>query len=192
MRLGVVDCSFAMAWVFQDEQNFGSSGMALAVAQPILVGSDDELNRRADVYMGTLMFHCDGANHQANAAAPDNAFGAIVWLEWNGSSLAQHMVKVLDGSSANNPVAYGVCGVAVGDVIRNNGVKELVVTTMDGQLLVFTRNSQGHVGQLLLRERLEGSIAPYNSLVVGDLDPMSPGEEVYVAGSLGVRKFKQP
>jgi hypothetical protein len=68
-----------------------------------------------------------------------------------------------------------------------------VVGTLDGQLLVFARDAQGHVGSLLYRTQLEGSIGAFNSIVVADLDaaPTAPGNEIYVAGSLGLRKFIQ-
>ncbi|MBK8097501.1 MAG: hypothetical protein IPK26_10355 [Planctomycetes bacterium] len=151
--------------------------------------------RRADVYLGTLFTHAVPTNHQVplpNTLPPDDAVAAVVWLEWTGAALAQHAVKVLDGSGPNNPKAYGVSGICAGDAIRDNNTEELVVTTMDGQLFVFARDKQGHVGSLLFQERLEGGVGPFNSILVADLDPAAPGNEIYVAGCLGLRKFRQP
>ncbi|MBK8097499.1 MAG: hypothetical protein IPK26_10345 [Planctomycetes bacterium] len=147
----------------------------------------------ADVYLGAVFKHAVPANHQMplpNNLPADDSVAAVVWLEWTGTALAQHAVKVLDGS-AGNPKAYGISGICAGDAIRDNGSEELVVTTMDGQLFVFARNSQGHVGSLLFKERLEGAVGSFNSILIADLDPAAPGNETYVAGSLGLRKFRQ-
>ena len=176
--------------------DFGSGGMGLAAAPAIQAPgvAQDEVNLRADVYLGTLFTHAVPTNHQVplpNSLPADDAVAAVTWLEWTGTALAQHAVKVLDGSGPDNPKAYGVSGICAGDAIRGNGTQELVVTTMDGQLFVFARNSQGHVGALLFREWLEGSAGPFNSILVADLDSAAPGNEIYVAGSLGLRKFRQ-
>lgn len=167
--------------IAEESPDFGSGGMALAVKSSTNQGG------YSDIYLGVL------AHHTNPGAGPGtDAVGAVIWLEWTGSNLSVHKLHLLDGSAPDRPKAYGVCGLAVGDVIFGNGGDEVVVTTLDGQFLVFERSLNGWFGALLYHARFEGSLGAYNSIVIADLDPGALGNEVYVAGSLGVRKFRNP
>ncbi|MGE3354678.1 MAG: hypothetical protein AB7O84_23310, partial [Planctomycetota bacterium] len=59
---------------------------------------------------------------------------------------------------------FGVCGMAVGDLLPQAPLYET---------------------------RVEGAVGAYNSLVIADLDPSAAGNELYAAGSLGLRKWVQ-
>lgn len=48
--------------------------------------------------------------------------------------------------------------------------------------------ANGQIGQLRYRTRVEGAVGAYNSIAIADLDGMN-GNELYVAGSLGVYRF---
>ena len=101
---------------------------------------------------------------------------------------------VFDGSSAVGPKAFGICGLKVGDVIPGNGCDELVVTTLDGQMFVYALvagNGMVANGFPLYQAQLAGSLGMFNSIEIGDFD--NDGKvEVYVAGSLALRRFEQP
>jgi hypothetical protein len=165
-----------------ESEDFGVGGMGLAVTN-----STTE-NLYNDIYLGVLGYHGDFQNHQNRSGSSDQV-GAVVWLWWDGSALVKENVRVLDGSSPDHPKAYGVCGIAVGDVLGPDANEEIVVTTLDGWFLVFAKLPEGYLGALLYKEKVEGALGAYNSIIIADLDPGAFGNEVYVAGSLGVRKW---
>jgi len=91
---------------------------------------------------------------------------------------------------------YGVKGLALGDLLpgATNQGDELVVTCLSGDLLVLSAGNGGGAPLFteLYRTWVEGAVGVANSIVIADLDAGAPGKELYVAGSLGIRKFIQP
>ena len=73
---------------------------------------------------------------------------------------------------------------------------EIIVTTLNGELVVFPQTN-GVIGQTpLYRNVFDTSLGAFNSIVVGDLDPfinLPAGKpEIYIASSTGIRKFFVP
>jgi hypothetical protein len=92
----------------------------------------------------------------------------------------------LDGTGGQ-PKVYGVCGIGVGEIPTGGGDK-IVVGSLDSHLLVYERQADGNFGSLLCQAQVEGAVGAYNSIVIADLDGTA-GNELYVAGSLGLRKW---
>ncbi|MGE3175750.1 MAG: hypothetical protein AB7O97_24210 [Planctomycetota bacterium] len=145
----------------------------------------------------------------AGSSQPDDQVSAICMVEYAGnpsfgsSTLTRHPELVLDGS-AIAPKVYGVCGLAVGDLLPAVPGPELVVGSLDGHLLVYALDAV--TGEIvsqppLYQTRVEGALGAYNSIVIADLVDASgaaevPGtdgiNELYVAGSLGLRRWTLP
>ena len=83
--------------------------------------------------------------------------------------------------------SYTGYGLQLGDLFPSSPGPELIATTLNGDLFVFAIDGDG-ITQLLFRTRVEGALGAFNSIVVANLDQV-PGNELYVAGSLGLRKF---
>jgi hypothetical protein len=101
-----------------------------------------------------------------------------------------------DPYRAHNLHGYGACGIAVADLdFPTNGVAEIIVTTLNGELVVF-----GHYLGTLQAPRfaavVDGQLGAFNSIVVADLDGTihtPPAKlELYMASSTGIRKFFIP
>lgn len=82
------------------------------------------------------------------------------------------------------------CGLAVLDLPTNPPIsKAIVVTTMNGELAVFTQ-SNGVINQTpMFRTIVEGSLGAFNSIVLANLVPAAPKPQLYIAGSSGIRRF---
>lgn len=108
-----------------------------------------------------------------------------------GAKLLTPEIYRLDGQGGR-PKVYGVCGLAVVDILppaaANSDPNELVVGALDGHLLVFERKEDGAIGQLLYQAQVEGAVGAYNSIQAHDLDGI-PGNELYVATSFGLRRW---
>ena len=108
----------------------------------------------------------------ANTPA-DDLVGALALYRWNGSTLVQQQMLVFDGATTVFPRAYGVCGLRIGDVIPGNGTDELVVTTMDGHMLVHAISASGTIDPNvppLYSAQFAGALGMYNSIEIGDFD----------------------
>jgi hypothetical protein len=69
------------------------------------------------------------------------------------------------------------------------------VTTLNGELVVFSQTNGVLNAAPLFRTILDTSLGAFNSIVVGDLDQANPygtKPEIYIASSTGVRKFYVP
>ncbi|MEZ5965126.1 MAG: hypothetical protein R3F56_14930 [Planctomycetota bacterium] len=66
-----------------------------------------------------------------------------------------------------------------------------MVTTLNGELVVFRQTNGVMNPAPLFRTVVNGSLGAFNSIVVEDLDPNRPGKEVYIAGSSGIRRFDE-
>lgn len=125
----------------------------------------------------------------------------------------EHLPASWPASGSSTPLAFasnqpgypivGWSGIAIADVVPTSGSNEfqgneLVVTSLDGYLLVFgVSGSNGNYSlSLLYKKGFVGALGAHNSIHVGDyavngtLQAGSDGKkEVYVAGSFGLRRF---
>ena len=109
---------------------------------------------------------------------------------------------------ASDDPAYpivGIAGIAIGEVYADISGPEVVVTTIDGYLLVFGVSDLGSAGSPTIRLDLLcslaqiGALGAHNSIYIGDhaingtFDAGPDGRaEIYVAGSMGLRRFDTP
>jgi hypothetical protein len=76
---------------------------------------------------------------------------------------------------------------------NGGGNNDLVVTTLAGDLFVFDITSPTTFQQdPMYRTWVVGGLGLYNSLVITDLDDSTEGNELYAAGSIGIRKWRRP
>lgn len=101
----------------------------------------------------------------------------------------------LRGLFPSRPRVFGVCGIETADLCDdpyNDGVaKELIVTSLDGDLLIFAlRKSffggQVRVGALLHHSVHDGALGANNSILV---DETADPKVLFVAGGCGVHRF---
>jgi len=165
-----------------ESADYGYGGAALAVAA-------NGTTNQTDIYFGVISYYPNNQYHSGQSTDPsvDNMTGAVVALHWNGTAFSSSQLKILETGGEK---AFGVCGIAVGDLIPTSPGDEIVVGTLDGKLLVYERLANGNFGALLYQTVLEGSVGAYNSMVIADLGPTPlAGNALYVAGSFGLRKF---
>ena len=175
-----------------DVLDFGTGGTALATATR---GGASDL---VDLYFG-VMAHYVASTKFSGAQAPstpaDDITAAIVHVEYQGQAsfgaaqLHQKQILRLDGGAPNRPKVFGVCGIVVGEIVPGNAGEEIVVGALDGHLLVYERLANGDFGALLYNHQVAGAVGMHNGFVIKDLDPTAPGNELYVAGSLGLWKW---
>ena len=89
---------------------------------------------------------------------------------------------------------FGACGTAIADLNETgvtNPTPEILVTTLNGEFVVFAQSSGVLTQTALYCTVVEGQLGAFNSIVVADLDNDFFGTkpEVYIASSLGLRKF---
>ena len=97
------------------------------------------------------------------------------------------------GSSANaNAPGVGACRIAIADLDAGYPGKEILVGTLNGELLVFSQALGVIDSTPIFRTVLDGSVGAFNSIVVQDLYPVDGKPEVYVATSRGILKFTLP
>ena len=156
-------------------------------------------NGALDVFVGIGVTHLDPAAWQSNSG-PGQLTGAIVWYRWVATSPTQGTMTRIGllplVPNATNAIGarggFGVCGLAVGDVLSNSPGDELIATTMEGDLFVFAIPGAGMLGaqHLLYRTWVQGALGVSNAIVALDADNDSRNE-LYIAGSLGIWKWKQ-
>ena len=97
--------------------------------------------------------------------------------------------------SGHDLPGFAACGIAVADLNETgqpNPTPEVIVTTLNGEFVVFGQAGGATLNPTpLYRAVLDGQLGAFNSIIVGDLDNdfFGPKPEVYIATSLGVRKF---
>jgi hypothetical protein len=89
---------------------------------------------------------------------------------------------------------FGACGIAIADLNETgvtNPTPVILVTTLNGEFVVFAQSSGVLTPTPLYRTVVEGQLGAFNSIVVSNLDIAHFGNkpEIYIASSLGVRKF---
>ncbi len=170
--------------------DFGFGGMALAVRSLRLAGQKSE---EPTIFFGTLTTHADPTRMSADVVA------SLHLLRRRDPRIRDGLYEidrmVFDGLEGR-PKLWGLAGIAVGDL--DSGHRdgdpddELVVSTLNGDLLVYDivtdANGRPEIGELLYHDILDGAVGACNSIVITDTDDDS-SNEVYVATSIGLRKF---
>lgn len=108
----------------------------------------------------------------------------VVWTPGGGFGTVTSVA--LTPSSAGARGGYAVVGLCETDLAMRPGQRELIVSTVSGDLLILDADNL----QVLWRTHIDGSAGFYNSILPADLN--SDGwDEIYVAGSKGLWRFNQ-
>jgi hypothetical protein len=88
---------------------------------------------------------------------------------------------------------YGTSGIAIIDHPLVPAVnKAILVTTLNGELVVFGQTNGVIHAAPIYRGVFEGSLGGFGSIVIADLDASHAKPELYIAGSSGIRRFDFP
>jgi hypothetical protein len=164
-----------------DDLGFGGGALAARVEASGLVR----------IWFGTAVHPTKrpGAYTNNGALAPDEvAHGAVHQLTWTpgSSTVVLQQTKTYPPTTADPHGGYCVTGCRVADLLSGQAGEELVVTTLAGDVFVYSADSM----QLLDRTRVVGAAGFNNSIMVEDLDDDGL-MELYLAGSLGLWRFTQ-
>jgi hypothetical protein len=174
--------------------------MALAVRDVRVPGRPP--NGSPLIFVGTLETHAGSLSGERDMVSSLQILGRPVPPEGSPYSGLYELHRYRFDGTASTPgkvKLWGLCGIAVGDVDGNSTGgdpdDELVLTTLNGDFVIFDLVLSGingvQLGSLLQWSILDGSLGVCNSIVIRDFDGDSKNE-VYVAGSAGIRKWKHP
>jgi len=155
--------------ILAESPDFGWGGMALAV---------ERIGGEYFIFFGTVSAPIQPTGSQMT--------GYLHTLRVDSNRLVEHGEPI--------PIGYGVSGIAVGELSsegESSPMREIVVTTLDGDLEVFRVDDGGNVTPApIYKLRTTGSLGACNSIVIGDYCDLNGSKpEVYVAGSRGIRRF---
>jgi len=156
--------------------DYGLGGMAMAVADLTGDGLDE-------IVFAPIYNPIDGAGGTVHAH--------VHVLTGASGTLADIGSGVSLGTPGTAFLGYGACGIAVVDFPLHSIEKAILVTTLNGELVVFGQTNGVINAAPLFRTVVTGSLGAFNSIVVEHLDPNVPGKEFYLAGSSGIRKFEE-
>ncbi len=170
--------------ILTESADYGFGGMALAVAD-IYNNGNDGLSEIlfAPIYSpiegsgGSVRCYLHVLTSNAAGTALEAAPGAAPYVVGEAGNIDFH--------------GYGVSGIAIIDHPLVNLNKGIVVTTLNGELVVLAQTN-GVIHPLpVWRGVVEGSLGGFGSIVIEDLDPALPTgkPEMYIAGSSGIRRF---
>jgi hypothetical protein len=170
----------------------GYGAMALAVRQ--VPGGNPP---RLDIFYGAAISYPDPSVRPPAASATIGS--TIRWLRWDSTQPAGSQMSTmgnvlhLDPSPTDARGGFGIAGLAVGDILQdtNHPGAELVATTLAGDLYVFDISTGVIAPTPLVRLWVDGALGAYNSILIEDMD-MDAKNELYVAGSQGIWKWRQP
>jgi hypothetical protein len=169
-----------------ESEDYGYGGMALCVTQVSVPGLQ---TTEPMIFFAPLWAHA-GTGAQADMVS---SLAILERTTLNHTTLPEVQPRRFFDAA---PKLFGVCGIAVGDVddgsTGGDAHDELVLTTVNGDLVVFDLALVGGkvgLGPLLHWSVHDGSLGVCNSIVIAGLDGAIEGNEVYVAGSNGIRKF---
>ncbi|MBK8978465.1 MAG: hypothetical protein IPM29_21410 [Planctomycetes bacterium] len=152
-----------------------------------------------DIFVGIAVAHLDPAPALAGTG-PGNLAGGIRWLRWHGTSWTGGAMDevgsflFLDPGPSDPRGGYGVCGLAIGDVVASSPGDELVATTLEGDLYVyglFPELDHLAAAPLLQRSWVRGTLGVNNAILIFDADG-DARNELFIAGSQGIWKWRQP
>jgi hypothetical protein len=154
---------------------------------------------RPIVFFGTLHTHAGGWGQGQQWG--DDLISSLHVMRLGGSGsppdhdLLEDPAIILDGTQGH-PKLFGLCGIAVGDLFEDqDGVDaELVLTTLAGDLVIYDLDPVGTDGVAVVtpplhHEICDGALGAYNSILIDDTEP---DRVLWVAGSMGMRKFVVP
>jgi hypothetical protein len=107
-----------------------------------------------------------------------------------GQALTELGSWVFDGQSGK-PKLWGIAGIAIGELDGTASTPELVLTTVNGDVVVFGMTDTGLLagnGTPLWAVIVDGAVGMHNSILIHDFDG-DQKSELYVAGSAGLRRF---
>jgi hypothetical protein len=162
--------------------DFGHGACALAVRE-------NAVGHNLDIFTGTFYGHPSRGNYPAAPLADNQVLAGMVrHLQWApGSGFTTIQTIDLHPSAQDPRGGFGVTGLLVDDLINSNAGDELVVTTIEGDLFVYSVNT----GALLYRTWVPGALGFYNSIIAADLNNNGT-KELYLAGSYGLYRFIDP
>jgi hypothetical protein len=185
------------------DDGYGAMGLAVRT----ITGLEPEPMRTAgrsaqplewlDIFVGLTFAHRDPSG--VGPGSPNPMVGAIRWLRWDGSSMQERgplltLDAAMDPASPPRPRGgFCVSGLAVGDLLTGleHAGDELVATTLAGDLFVFGLGSSEIVAAPKFRTWVPGALGAYNSILIADLDLDVGTPELYVAGSMGIWKWRR-
>ena len=110
---------------------------------------------KARIMSRTPMKRLGEPSEIADAVSAIRRVAFIGAASFDATSLQVLETRLLDGSAADRPKVYGVCGMAVGELIPTNPGPELVVTSLDGHVLIFGPDAQPGTGIDVSRRNLQ-------------------------------------
>jgi hypothetical protein len=119
-----------------------------------------------------------------------NMVGSVRWLRWQNGTMTQKGPPLRLDAPGGGHGAFAVSGCAVGDIVDQLPGDELVVTTLAGDLYVFQLGQDSIQAAPLERIHVPGGIGAFNAIVIEDMD-LDLRKELYLAGSHGIRKWRQ-
>lgn len=180
------------AWIEEQPPvagDLGFGGVALCVDQ-VVIGSGEP-----SIFFAPLYAH---GRARTGAWGGRDASGVIsVWQYTAAASpaLARVSSLQLDGQTGR-PRVFGIAGIGTGDLIAepsDGAAAELVIGSLDGDLLIFDLHASGgsgtvQIGALLHHSIYDGAIGANNAILVQDRTVEYPAV-LFLAGSSGMRRF---
>jgi hypothetical protein len=159
-----------------ESDDYGLGGVALEAA-------DLDGDGREEILFAPLY-----PNLGSNMAPP---LGRLFLLRFDRNPDRLTLLSTTSLAVGGDILGYGVCGITVAELDPQTAGPEVVVTTLNGELIVFDQSA----GALTLTHRfstvVDGSLGAFNSIHVADLDGNGKAE-VYLPSSSGLMKFHVP
>jgi hypothetical protein len=168
-------------------EDLGLGGMAMAVK---------DLN--GDGYDEILFAPVVGPVDSVLPPSPPNtprggwiqAFVHVLQVNANGTALQRISTQPIGDPYAGDLHGYGAAGIAVAELYDATTGPEVIVTTLNGEIVVFSQTNGVLNAAPLFRTILDTSLGAFNSIVVDNFDTRNLEKpEIYIASSTGVRKF---
>ena len=168
--------------ILAESDDYGFGGMALAVAD-IYDNGNDGLGEIIFAPIYSPIEHGGGSVRAYIHVLTSNAAG-------DGLIRVPGSAPVPVGEIGNADFqGYGTSGIAVIDDPLVAPDKRIVVTTLNGELVVFGQTNGVINATPIYRGIFEGSLGGYGSIMIENLDPGNAKPELYIAGSAGIRRF---
>jgi hypothetical protein len=159
-----------------ESDDYGLGGVALETA-------DLDGDQREEILFAPLY-----PNLGPNMAPPQ---GRLFLLRFERNPDRLTLLATISLAVGGDILGYGVCGIAAAELDPQVAGFEVIVTTLNGELIVFDQSA----GPLTLTHRfstvVDGSLGAFNSIHVADLDANGKAE-VYLPSSSGIMKFHVP
>ncbi|MCC6673427.1 MAG: hypothetical protein IT458_20380 [Planctomycetes bacterium] len=162
--------------ILAESEDLGIGGCALAVAN--LDGDPQE-----EIVFAPIFDNIGGAG------TPMRSSVYVLKYQAGTPPVLQRISQRPIGTPGTARPGYGACGVAIAELDAASADREILVTTLNGELVVFPCPG-GSLGTPLFQNVYEGSLGAYSSILLEDrLPPAGKPERIYIAGSAGIRCF---